>query len=233
MCCHSWYNFIMENINIQKEEFINIISKERLNSYNTSPNDDFLILLKRYIYNIKFSEAFYSILSIFEVVLRNKIHNAIDTHIKSGWLLSELRSQSILLNNEYKILLDAANKARFKTKKLTKGAIISELSFGFWINLCKKAYKTVFWDKKNVFESVFPNFPMPKEMDKMKYLSSDLKTILQLRNRVFHHETITNHPLGVQNCYSTIEKLLFYMSKDFSNILVEISSFNDIIKQKP
>lgn len=134
-------------VNIQKEEFINLISKERLSSYSISPEDNFSILLKRYMYNIKLSETFYPILS--------------------------------------------------------------------------------------VFESVFPNFPMPKEMNKIRFISPDLKTILQLRNRIFHHEIIINHPLGIQNCYSIIEKLLSYMSGEYSDILAEVSKFNDIIKQKP
>lgn len=217
----------------QSQEFIDFISPERLKSYKLSEQDNFSVLLERYIYNIKISEAFYPILSILEIALRNKIYNAIDKLIKPDWLLSELQSQNLLLDNEYKILVDAARKLQFKHKKITKGALITELSFGFWVNLCKKAYKTIIWDKKGVFEFVFPNFPALNAMDRTKFISSDLKNILQLRNRIFHHETIINNKLGIQNCYNISEKLLSYISTEHIELLRNTSRFKDIIKQKP
>lgn len=217
----------------KNQEFIDIISPERLKAYKLSEQDNFSILFERYIYNIKISETFYPILSILEIALRNKIYNAIDKLIKQDWLLSELQSQSLLLGNEHKILLDASKKLYFKYKKITKGALITELSFGFWVNLCKKAYKTIIWDKKGVFELVFPNFIAQNVMDRTKFISSDLKNILQLRNRIFHHETIINNKLGIQNCYNIAEKLLSYISKEQLELSQNISRFNDIIKQKP
>lgn len=223
----------MNMTDAQKQEFIDIISQERLNSYNLSPKDDFSVLWERYIYNIKVSETFYPILSILEIALRNKIHNAIDTLIKPNWILLELESQDLLSYNEREILLGAAKKIKFKGKKITKGALITELSFGFWVNLCKKSYKTIIWDKKNVFECVFTNFPTTKEMNRIRFISTDLKTILQLRNRIFHHEIIINHPIGIQNCYDSIEKILFYISKEYSNYLTETCRFREILKQKP
>lgn len=223
----------MNITDIQEQEFIDIISVERLKSYKLSEQNDFSILFEKYIYNIKISEAFYPILAMLEIALRNKIHNAIDKFIKHDWLLLELQSQSLLFDNEYKILLDSAKKIKFKNKKLTNGALITELSFGFWVNLCKKAYKTIIWDKKGVFDFVFPYFSIGKEMDRTKFIASDLKTILQLRNRIFHHETIINHKIGVENCYDSIEKLLSYISKEYLDLLNNISRFKDITKQKP
>jgi len=223
----------MEITENQKKEFIDIISKERLNSYCITSKDDFSILLENYIYNIKISETFYPILSILEIGLRNRINNAIEALIRPTWLLLELKSPSLLLQNEHEILLKAAKKLSFKSKNLTKGALIAELSFGFWVNLCKKPYKTVFWDKKGFFDFVFPYFPPSNEMNRIKFISSDLKNILQLRNRIFHHEIIINHKLGVQNCYNIIEKVLFYISKEYTDLLINSSRFKEIIKQKP
>ncbi len=217
----------------QKENFIDIVSKERLNAYNLQ-GEDFSTILERYIYNLKVSETFYPILSILEIALRNKIHNAIDTLIKSDWLLLELQSQELLLNNEREILLSAFKKVKLKNKKITKGALISELSFGFWINLCKKAYKTIIWDKKGVFEFIFPHFPIKKEMNRIRFISPDLKNILRLRNRIFHHEIIINNNIGIQNNYDSIEKILFFISEEYSNLLLmNTCRFKEITKQKP
>ena len=225
--------FIMNITDIQKQEFIDIISSERLNSYKTIQEETFAILLERYMYNIKVAESFYPILSILEIALRNKIHNSIDKLIKSDWLLSEIYKQDLLLDNEHKILMDTFNKLKFKDKNLTKGALISELTFGFWVNLCKKSYKTILWDKKGFFESVFPFFSIKKEMNKIRFISPDLKNILQLRNRIFHHEIIINHKIGIENCYDKIEKILLSISEDSLSLLTETCKFRDIIKQKP
>jgi hypothetical protein len=218
---------------IQEPEFINLISKSRLNSYKFNDDEDFIVLLRRYIYNIQISESFYPVLSMLEIALRNRINNAIHSFIKKDWLLSEIKSQKLLLDNEYKILLNSYKKLKLKNKNITQEALISELSLGFWINLCKKAYKTIIWDKKGVFEFVFPNFPISKEMNRIRFISSDLKNILQLRNRIFHHEIIINHKIGVQNCYNIIEKILHYISDDYCELLSKVSRFSDIIKQKP
>lgn len=220
----------------QKQEFTDIISKERLNSYNLLPEDDFTVLLKRYIYNIKVSETFYPILSILEIALRNKIHNTIDNLIKPNWLLSKLKSQDLLSYNEHETLLSATGKLKFKNKNLTKGALIAELSFGFWVNLCKKSYKNRIWDKQNFFSSIFPNFDnhfYTNDWNKTKTIFPELKMILQLRNRIFHHEIIINNKIGLQNCYDIIEKVLFSISEEYSNLLINTCRFNDLIKQKP
>lgn len=218
---------------VQEQEFINLISKSRLSSYKFNDNEDFIILLKRYIYNIQISEAFYPVLSMLEIALRNQINNAINNLIKNDWLLSEINSQNLLLDNEYKILLSAVKKLQIKNKNITSETLISELSLGFWVNLYKKAYKTVIWDKKGVFEYVFPNFPINKEMNRIRFISTDLKNILQLRNRIFHHEIVINRKIGIENCYNIIEKILYYISDNYYALLPEISRFNNIIKQKP
>lgn len=217
----------------QIQEIIEIISNERLASYDISQKNNLSNSLNNYIYNIKFSKAFYPILSILEIALRNKINNSINLTIKANWLLSELKTQTLLLNNEYKVLLEAEKKLKQKNKKITEGNLISELSFGFWVNLCKKAYKTTFWDKKGFFEIVFPYFPKTQEMNRIKFISSDLKNILQLRNRIFHHEIILNHKIGIENYYNITEKILSYISKENLNLLKDICRFSDIIKQKP
>lgn len=225
----------MKFLENQKNEFIENISVPRLKSYGYELGNqaDISEVLSSYIYNIKVSEAFYPILSILEITLRNRLHNAIDILIKKNWLKEELISQNMLKDNEYRILLEAEKKVRYKNKNVTTGALIAELSFGFWINLCKKTYKTVIWDKKGVFDFVFPFFPDKKLMDKIKFVSIDLKVILNLRNRIFHHEIIINHKYGINNCYKLIETIISYMIIYNIDSISRICRFKEVIKQKP
>ena len=65
-----------------KNELVEIITPIRLEAYGNDNNE---ILLDKYIYNIRLSEAFYPILSILEVTLRNRICNAIEKLVCKNW----------------------------------------------------------------------------------------------------------------------------------------------------
>ena len=123
-----------------------------------------------------------------------------------------------------------------KTAKDSTGSIIAELTFGFWVNLCKKSYKNSLWDKQGFFDSVFPDFDKYFESltwDKTKVIFPVLKEVLRLRNRIFHHEIIINNKNGIENCYEQTKKVLYSLSKDYARLFENIFRFEDIIKQKP
>ena len=61
----------------------------------------------------------------------------------------------------------------------------------------------------------------------------ELKEILRLRNRIFHHEIIINNKNGIENCYTQTKKVLYSLSEDYAGIFEDTFRFEDIIKQKP
>lgn len=218
-----------------ENKLVNLFSSNRLSSYKFDNNDDNAVALERYLYNIEISKALYPLLSILEISLRNRINKAIESVIEKDWLLKELKQQNILLSGEHKKLLDANNKLIKKGhKNIVKDDLIAELSLGFWIHLCTKRYKTSLWHKKGFFRTVFEDYPNFSEFDKLSKVFPLLQLMLKLRNRVFHHEIIMNHPYGIQNCYTDLKKLLGYISRDSLLYLDKICDFNEVIqKQKP
>jgi len=232
-------------------EIIKDFSLERLESYRTSQNDTINDLVQNYLYNIELAEALYPALALLEITLRNHLNNAIEKNIKANWLIIELTNNYILLPNEY-VLLEKASQKLMKPvyskdkllviKPLTTGKLITELTLGFWVNLCNDKYNPNIWMKKpSIFDEVFPYFddfivkknPTAKRHKRLNKIASKLKPILRLRNRVFHHEPIFNHPQGLNNCYADIEELLFYMSIETSQRLSEISKFQKIWDKTP
>lgn len=212
---------------------LNLLSNSRLTSYNFN-NADESVALERYLYNIELSKAFYPILSILEVSLRNRLSEAIDKTIKSNWLIHELSSQDILFDNEYKKLQEAKSKLLKKRKDITKDHLIAELSLGFWIHLCTKKYKAQLWHKKNFFRTVFADYPNFTEFDKLSKVFPLLQLTLTLRNRIFHHESILNNPNGIENCYDSMRKLLGYISQDSLLYLDRICTVKKLLAmQKP
>ncbi len=179
------------------------------------------LILSRYIYNVQISESFYPIIAALE---------------GQNWLLEEINQQIILSDNERNILLEAYKKVKRKHNSPSIGAIIAELTFGFWVNLCKKSYKNSLWDKQDFFSNVFPDFDNyfnSPTWDKTKVIFPELKEILRLRNRIFHHEIIINNKIGIENCYNKTHKVLYSLSKDYAEIFENSFRFKDIIKQKP
>lgn len=220
--------------NISK--IIDNISADRLSSYKYDNIDNINLILDRYIYNVQISESFYPVLSALEIALRNRLYNAVANLKGNNWLIEEINTQNILSDNERNILLEAYKKLNVKKKAPTTGAIIAELTFGFWINLCKKSYKNSLWDKQGFFDSVFPDFDdyfSSPTWDKTKVIFPELKEILRLRNRIFHHEIIINNKNGIENCYDKTLRVLYSLSKDYAEIFEKSFRFKDLIKQKP
>lgn len=228
----------MEITENQIENFIKIVSMDRLDSYKLLESDSYELLLARYIFNIKISETFYPVLSALEIALRNNIYNAVCNIKGKNWLMNEIHSQSILSVNERNLLIESYNKLSKKHygKTITESGLVAELTFGFWVNLCKKSYKNSLWDKQSFFENVFPDFDnyfTSPTWDKTKVIFPELKNILILRNRIFHHEIIINNKNGIENMYDKVERVLYSLSKDYADLFKDSFRFKEIIKQKP
>ena len=91
-------------------------------------------------------------------------------------------------------------------------------------------------NKKDFFESVFPDFNKnfcSHSLDKTKVIFPQLKEILRLRNRIFHHEIIINNKIGIENCYIQTKKVLYSLSEDYAKMFEKTFRFEDLIKQKP
>lgn len=217
----------MNNIEC-KNELIEIITPVRLNSYGGNG-----IQLNEYIYNIKLSETFYPALSLLEVALRNRICNAVEKLLCKDWLVKELNNQNILGDKEYTKLIETANKIKKSGKQITNDRLISELTFGFWVHLCTKSYRPKLWDKKGFFEEVFPNYNNTGHLRQIAPIQNDLLSILRVRNRIFHHEIIINGNRTPEEYYYLILNILHLLSLDLEQLLLKISRFKEIIKQKP
>ncbi len=226
----------MNFIDKELSKVIENISIDRLSSYKFNDSDNSDLILRRYIYNIQVAESFYPLLAALEISLRNRLYMAIVNLKGENWLLNEITSSNMLLVNERKILLDVYNKIKRKYTNISETSIIAELTFGFWINLCKKVYKNTLWDKQGFFDKIFPDFDKhfnSPTWDKTKVVFPILKEILRLRNRIFHHEIIINNKNGIENMYEQTKRILYSLSEEYAKIFETSFRFSDVIKQKP
>lgn len=160
------------------------LSPERFESYRPSEGASDERILACYLWNVQLSEALYPILSILEVALRNKLHNAlIKTMGSEQWYDIE---PSILTPAEQSEVKRVKEYLRQRKKTPEPGRIVAELNFGFWTSLFHSSYERVLWPE--LIPEVFPY--APRWTRERKKLSKRLNRFRHLRNRVFHYEPI-------------------------------------------
>lgn len=90
----------------------------------------------------------------------------------------------------------------------SQGAIVSELTFGFWRYIVHGRYEESFWIP--VLDQAFTEIPSKAPGNRRQHLEEYLKDLNRLRNRLAHHEPIwkpwaRKGPGGVKIAYSLSE----------------------------
>ena len=122
-----------------------IISTERLTPYLNFHNNDQEKAIQHYKSNILISEAFYPLLSILEVGLRNSMDYQLTIWFNdNNWFENE---EFIKIANKFQMdkISDAKANILSEKKDITFGRIIAELSFGFWTSLFDSKFEMSLW----------------------------------------------------------------------------------------
>ena len=179
------------------------LSPERLAAYALSEDRDDLDAVARYLWNGALAAALTPALHALEVTLRNNLYEAslkvVDQSPLSfrdiqSWLDAD---PSLLYENEARAVEEAKAVLRRGGKPLTIGRIISKLSFGFWVSLCRSPYEQGRPSGPGLWPAAIPiAFPfLPKGHRNRPAILQRLDEIRELRNRTFHHETIWDRNL--------------------------------------
>lgn len=202
-----------------------IISKERLQPYLTHHKNEQEKAIQHYKSNILVSEAFYPLLSILEIGLRNSIDfQQIIRFNDKNWFENH---EFIKVASRFQIdrISDARSNILSEKKEITSGRIISELSFGFWTSFFDTKFEMTLW---KTLRLAFPN--CPKEIRKRRTMSSKFNSIRKLRNRIFHHEAITWNLDVIQEYEKEILEALNWLNKDLVNWLEGLNHLDDVIE---
>lgn len=201
-----------EKLKSQSAKYLNDI---RLFRYYKIGNDNYL---EMYLLNMNVSEKILSMISVFEVIFRNKIDNLLSKSIGTNYL-----TNSTIFNDEEKKLTKRAYKKAEKASiKITDSRALTYLTLGFWCGLiennklwCKYLYKI-----------------FPREIRKANTLRSIIKkinSILYIRNMISHHERIISKPgidiLGISN--NIIELTLWLIDSEDQEFLYYIKPWLD------
>lgn len=222
------------------KEFENIISAQRMRKYLVACGGDTKKAMTLYRYNLELSKEMFTVISCFEVALRNRIDNVLVNHLGNEWLKDSILRGGIFnvdtrVANTKKIIEKAYN-GLLKEGKYSHHKLLAEMEFGIWKYMYAAPQYAL---TGNVLLDVFPNKPKTTvniQFDN-SYVFRELDYINKLRNRIAHHEPICfnkNQNLDltyVKNRHSRMIWLLQWMNIDSASLLYGLDHIDKIVKK--
>lgn len=233
------------------------ISSARLLPYEEVCDHDTKRALKLYQVNLRLSAAFYPLLSLFEIILRNALNEELILHFNDANWLKNQRSGFMShpsltyfdtrlgrqINNDF--LKKSVQKIiNNNAPGISQGKIIADLNFGFWTELFEGThYKNLQGRPIQIFSN------LPAGMNR-SHINHRLNKIRRFRNRISHHEPIVFGKdangrrifsmKDVSEIYQDIEDIFTWLDLDFkawtkkiNNVTFEIERANQVYKHYP
>jgi hypothetical protein len=221
-------------------DFQHILSEDRLQRYMIACGNDSRKTMTLYRLNLNLSQEVFTLLSCFEVALRNAIDRELTQELGSDWLrdsilpggifdVSGCRDSARIIRKAYEKLL---HNGEYSHNKL-----LAEMEFGIWKYMFANPQYRVTGRR---LLRVFPN--KPRSSVEMQYNNSfmfnELDGINILRNRIAHHEPICflrrQPQIGtsyILNAYQTIHKLFLWMGIDSHSLLYGLDHVQQVCKR--
>ena len=220
------------------EDFKNIISEQRMNRYLLSVNGDTRRAQTLYRKNLKLSQEIFTIISCFEVALRNRI----DVHYTylygreglSDFIARGGRFDNSTTRRTQNIIIFAKNKLG---ETYTHSKLIAELDFGLWRYLFAQSQFVA--GGQNLLR-IFPSKPRSSASMQYNhtYIFNELAKINDLRNRIAHHEPIcflSNNTIIDTNYtrqrYNLILQLFTWMNINSGELLYGLDHIQNVCNE--
>ncbi|MCH5345961.1 MAG: Abi family protein [Muribaculaceae bacterium] len=218
-------------------DFEEIISADRMQRYLQACNGDTRKAMTLYRYNLKVSQEMFTIVSCFEVALRNRINTHLTKLFGMDWLRDSVLDNGIfnmqILQKTRDIIYFAYRKLD-RTNSYSHSKLIAEMEFGIW----KYMFSPIQYRQsgRNLL-SIFPNKPRSsaEHQYNQTFIFNELDKINSLRNRIAHHEPIcfivqkavidTNY---IRVIYQKILTLFHWMNVDSKSLLYGLDHVLDM-----
>lgn len=190
-----------------------------------------------YRYNLQVSQEMFTIVSCFEVTLRNRIDRHMTAKFGTDWLRDSVTDSGIfttpILSKTRNIIFHAFKKLNC-TNTYTHTKLIAEMEFGIW----KYMFSPIQYSKAGrSLLQVFPKKPRSSAVKQynQRFVFTELDKINSMRNRIAHHEPIcfsaqlaridTSYIL---NIYTKIHNLFAWMDVDCNSLLYGLDHVHQI-----
>lgn len=188
--CKYFNDYFLENMKYR--DFEAVLSAERLSRYVNACNGDTRKAMTLYRENLRLSQEMFTLISCFEVALRNAIDKKMTDAFGSDWLRDSILPHGIFTAPQFgqtcRIISKAYQKL-YSNGVYTHSKLLAEMDFGIWKYMFSNPqYRAA----GRVLLSIFPNRPRSSAAMQYNnaYVFNELDGVNTIRNRIAHHEPI-------------------------------------------
>ena len=192
------------------------LSEDRLRSYLDFTNDNAEGAIKLYELNIKISNSFNYPLEILEIMLRNSVNSILIKYYGNKWY-----EEDFLLNKHKIAIKEVIDLLKQNKKDINLNNIISNVSFGFWVDFFHLKYKNTI---ANILLGIFNcNIEQGFLYNKLSKVKNNI------RNRIAHRENMIKY--NIMNNYGFILQLISFIDKDIAKYVDRNSDLKPLYLQ--
>lgn len=215
-------------------DFEQIITTARMNRYLVACDGNSRKAMTLYRKNLQLTQELFTVISCFEVALRNAIDKKFTTVLGSDWLRDGADSGGIFDNSRCRLTKQNINEAKDKLYTYSHFKLVAELGFGFWrFMFAQNQYAAT----NKVLLQIFPSKPISTLTQQYNnvYIFNQLAKLNHIRNRMAHHEPICFLPgqnvkdtSYARQHYNLILQLFQWMEIDEASLLYGLDHINAV-----
>jgi hypothetical protein len=220
--------------------FERVMSQKRMGRYLIACQGNTRKAMTLYRHNLKLSQETFTMISCFEVGLRNAIDNQLSANLGADWLKDSIMPGGIFTNPILRKTHDIISHSYQKlanNNQYSPSNLLSNLDFGIWKYMFSPLQYRV---TGRTLLNIFPNKSRSTRRNQYNhsYVFNELDKINTLRNRIAHHEPIcflfqqSVIDTGfILNEYQKIQTLFSWMGIDSHSILYGLDHIKNVCQQ--
>lgn len=208
-----------------------------MNRYLAACGNDSRKAMTLYRKNLQLSQEMFTVISCFEVALRNAIDKQCTSSLGNDWLRDGANTAGIFDNRNCYQTRQSINDAINKLHTYSHHKLVAELGFGFWRFMFAHHQ---FNATLRILLKAFSSKPIstPTLQYNHTYIFNQLAKLNDIRNRIAHHEPICFLPgQPVKNTaytrqqYNLILQLFQWMQIDEAALLYGLDHINTVCNE--
>ena len=209
-------------------EIEDIFSANRMRKYVNACGGDTRRAMTLYRYNLKLSQEMFTLISCFEVALRNRIDKQMTAHLGGDWLRDLVMPGGAFWGNHNvdttRKIIEKAYNGLMQSANYSHSKLLAEMEFGVW----KYMFSNVQYRLTGrILLGAFPSKPISSQQNQYDniFIFHELDYINHIRNRIAHHEPICFGRTAIVDTtyaldrYSRMMTLFQWMNIDASRLL--------------
>ncbi len=218
-------------------DFAKVMTNARMNRYLFATGGNTRKAMTLYRKNLQLTQELFTVISCFEVALRNVIDATATPSLGNDWLRDAASASGLFDTPRCRLTRDNINDSINKLHTYSHYKLVAELGFGFWrFMFAQNQFNAI----GRIMLHVFPSKPTstPAIQYNNIYIFNQLAQLNNLRNRMAHHEPICflpGNPIKDTTCarqhYNLILQLFQWMQIDEAALLYGLDHINTVCNE--